>query len=120
MQRLRTAFFDNLILASGGADGITLTLTPGQATAKEDGVIITSVYAAMKVDAAPGRVVFVDPNGALFNGRPSWELAQQYQAASFVWDGEGWNVLAFPNPSRRPVNSRLASPAEPSSQPLTR
>jgi len=106
---------DNLILARGGDDGITLTLTPGQAVQGES--LITG-YAAMKVDAGKGAVVFVDPKGALFNGQPSWELARQWEWATFLWDGDGWNVLA--NRPRRLVNSRAASPAEPSSQPLTR
>lgn len=113
MQRHRSAFgFENLIHAIGGVDGIVLTLSRDQVT-REDGAVVTTVYSAVKADAGPGPVVFVDPNGALFNGRPSWDLTQQYQGATFFWDGEGWNVLAFPNPLRRPsVNSGAVSSLE--------
>jgi hypothetical protein len=121
MQRGRSAFgFDNMIHAIGGdADGIVLTLTPEQVT-REDGVIMTSVYSAMKVDSGPGPVVLVDPKGALLNGQPKWELRRQYEWAILVWDGVAgaWDVLA--DRASRLSNSRVASSAEPSPQPSTR
>jgi hypothetical protein len=120
MQRRRSTFgFDNMIQAIGGADGIVLTLTPDQAT-REDGVIITSVYSAMKVDSGPGPVVLVDPKGALLNGQPEWKLRHQYEWALFVWDGAAgvWDVLT--NRASKLSNSRIASSEEPSPQPSTR
>jgi hypothetical protein len=108
MQRDGAFGFGNFIHAIGGECGIALTLTPDQVT-REDGAIITSVYAAMKVDAGPGPVIFVDPKGALFNGKPSWELRRQYQWAIFVWDGAVWNVLE--NRASMLRNSKAASSA---------
>jgi len=99
MKRFWSPFgLDNLILATGGACGITLTLTPSYVE-REDGATITSVYAAMKVDQGAGVVVFVDPKGALFNGQASWRLAHQHEFAIFIWDGSGWHVCTMPKRS---------------------
>jgi len=83
------------IKATGGAAGIVLTLTPaifatGDPTSP---TYLYQTYFATKDDAAAGLVSFVDPNGALFNGQPSWDLVNQYQWAIFVWDGIGWHVI---------------------------
>lgn len=83
------------IKATGGALGITLTLTPaiyatGDPTSP---TYLYQTYYAMKDDAAAGIVSFVDPNGAVFNGQPSYDLVNQYQWAIFVWDGIGWHVI---------------------------
>jgi hypothetical protein len=94
MKRFQATFgLNNLLRAVGGADGITVTLTPHCAV-REDGALVTSVYAAAKVDAGPGAVVFVDPKGALFNGHASWRLDRQHQWAVFVFNGSDWDVFA--------------------------
>jgi hypothetical protein len=83
------------IKATGGAGGITLTLTPG-ATPTGDPTNprwLYEVYYAMKDDAAAGIVSLIDPNGALFNGQPWYDLTNQYQWAIATWDGIGWHVI---------------------------
>lgn len=96
MKRFRSAFgLNNLLRAVGGSDGITITLMP-HCVAREDGTIITSVYAAVKSDAGPGAVVFVDPKGALFNGHANWRLDRQHDWAIFAFNGDSWDVFANP------------------------
>jgi hypothetical protein len=85
----------DFVKATGGAGGITLTLTPaiyptGNPT---NPVFLYQTYYAMKDDVAAGVITFVDPNGAMFNGQSSYVLNNQYQWAIFVWDGIGWHVL---------------------------
>jgi hypothetical protein len=85
----------DFIAATGGAGGITLTLTPVIYPTGSPGSprMLLSVYYAIKSDAAAGVVIFIDPNGALFNGQSSYELTDQYQWAIFCWNGVGWDVL---------------------------
>jgi hypothetical protein len=75
---------------------------------------------AMKVDAGPGPVVVVDPGGALFNGRSSWKLVEQWEWALFLWDADAgvWDVLA--NRASMLSNSKAASSEQPCSQPSAR
>jgi hypothetical protein len=85
----------DVIKATGGAGGITLTLTPaidptGDPT---NPTYLYQVYYAKKDDAAAGAITFVDPNNALFNGQPSWQLTNQHQWAIFIWNGVGWDVM---------------------------
>jgi hypothetical protein len=85
----------DLIKATGGAGGITLTLTAGITPTGNPAApdFLYQVYYARRDDAGAGAVVFVDSKGALFNGQASWELLDQYQWAIFIWDGTGWNVI---------------------------
>jgi hypothetical protein len=86
----------DVIRGTGGAGGITLTLTPASYVVQASGAVTITVYQsyqAMKVDAGVGPVTFVDPNGALFNGQSSWDLVDQYQWATFAWNGTGWEVF---------------------------
>jgi hypothetical protein len=95
---------DNLIRAHGGS---TLSLARNRSTL------------AMKVDAGSGPAVFVDPGGALFNGRSSWKLIDQWEWAIFLWDADvgAWDVLAN---RASMLNSKAASSEQPCSQPSTR
>jgi len=97
--------FDNVIRATGGS---TLSLAQNRSTL------------AMKVDAGSGPVVFVDPKGALFNGRSSWKLRAQWEWAIFLWDADAgvWDVLA--NRASILSNSKDASSEQSCSQPSAR
>jgi hypothetical protein len=96
---------DNMIRATGGS---TLSLARNRSTL------------AMKVDAGSGPAVFVDPEGALFNGRNSWKLIEQWEWAIFLWDADAgvWDVLA--NRASMLSNSKAASSEQPCSQPSAR
>src|SRR5579864_6811075 len=85
----------DFIKATGGAGGITLTLTPSSTPTGDptNPRVLYQTYYAMKYDAAAGAITFIDPNSALFNGQPSWVLNNQYQWAIFIWDGVGWHVI---------------------------
>jgi hypothetical protein len=85
----------DVIRASGGAGGITLTIAANAYQAQPaSGVTVTAyeTFKAIKVDAAVGAVTFLDSNGALFNGASSYALVDQYQWAEFAWNGTGWDV----------------------------
>lgn len=83
------------IKATGGAGGITITLTPGIDASADptNPIFLYQVYHARKDDAAAGAITFVDLNGALFNRQPSWVLNNQDQWAIFIWNGTGWDVF---------------------------
>jgi hypothetical protein len=83
------------IKATGGAGGITLTLTPGSTPTGDptNPRWLYETYFAMKDDVAAGAITFVDPNGALFNGQSSYVMNNQFQWAIFQWDGISWHVI---------------------------
>ena len=85
----------DFIKAAGGSGGITLMLTRGvyPTGSPASPTFLYQTYYARRDDAGAGAVVFVDSNGALFNGQASWELLDQYEWAIFIWDGTGWNVI---------------------------
>jgi hypothetical protein len=85
----------DLIRAIGGTAGIVLTLTPkiyltGSPAAPTS---LYQVYHAIKADSGLGLVSFVDPNGALFNGQPSYELLDQWQWVVMAWTGNSWDCF---------------------------
>jgi hypothetical protein len=86
----------DLIRATGGTSGITLTLTPQiyPTNSPQGPLALYQVYHAIKIDAGVGAVTFVDPNGALLNGYAYWELIDQWQWAIFMWNGTSWDVIS--------------------------
>ena len=87
-----------VIRAAGGAGGIVLTLTPPAYVVQQPGSVTVAVYQtyyAVRTDSGDGTnpVTFVDSTGALFNGRVSWSLINQYQCGIFCWNGTGWDVI---------------------------
>lgn len=85
----------DLIRATGGASGIILTLTQAiyPTNSPQGPLQLYQVFHAMKVDAGVGVVSFIDALGALFNGQSSYDLANQYQWAIFMWNGVSWDVM---------------------------
>lgn len=77
---------DDVILATGGAGGITLTLpAPGTVTGQP--------FIIKKVDSAAGFIT-INPNGAeTIDGQTSWQLVNQYQAVELMSDGTNWQVM---------------------------
>jgi hypothetical protein len=85
----------DVIRATGGAGGITLTLSPAiySTNSPQGPLFLCQVYYALKIDAGVGIITFVDPNGALFNGQSSYILINQWQWAIFMWNGTTWDVI---------------------------
>ena len=85
----------DFIKAVGGAAGIVLTLTghsfpTGKPTSP---LVLFQVHQAVRIDAGAGEVTFIDSSGALFNGASTYDLVNQYQWATFIWDGSNWTVI---------------------------
>ncbi|MGH8895493.1 MAG: hypothetical protein ACRDZ4_00375, partial [Egibacteraceae bacterium] len=82
---------DDILLGTGGAGGITLTL-PTAAS------MFRRVLTVVKVDAAAGAVT-VDGSGAeTIDGALSVLIASQYESVDFYSDGASWHVLATAGP----------------------
>lgn len=80
---------DIVVLATGGAGGITLTL-PAVAAAQH------KVYAVFKVDAGAGAVSVDAAGSETINGSSSaYALASQWDGAVFFCDGTQWVAGAF-------------------------
>jgi hypothetical protein len=85
----------DLIRAIGGSLGIVLTLTPMIYNTGSPGkpVRLYQVYYGIKIDAGAGMVSFLDPNGALFNGQPGYDLIDQWQSVIMGWTGSSWDCF---------------------------
>ena len=75
--------------------GIVLTLAghsfpTGKPTSP---LVLFQVHQAVRIDAGAGEVTFIDSSGALFNGASTYDLVNQYQWATFIWDGSNWTVI---------------------------
>lgn len=79
---------DQVILATGGAGGITINL-PAAATATY------KTYVIKKVDSGGPGAVTIDPAGAeKVDGAATLALAAQYDSVMIVCDGTNWFVVA--------------------------
>lgn len=77
---------DDVVLATGGAGGITLTLPSPSTNANRS-------YCIKKVDSAAG-IVTINPNAAeTIDGQASYQLVNQYQYVELLSDGTNWQVI---------------------------
>ncbi|GAB4434129.1 MAG: hypothetical protein Kow00120_00250 [Anaerolineae bacterium] len=77
---------DIVIVATGGASGITLTL-PGAANSPY------KVYLVIKADAGAGAVTLDGEGSETINGAATYALSAQWKAALVWCDGAAWYVL---------------------------
>lgn len=80
------ALTEDVVLATGGAGGITLTLPSAVGRSG-------AIFDIVKVDAGAGAVT-VDGNGAeTINGATTYSLSNQWDSVTIISDGTNWVVL---------------------------
>ena len=77
---------DQIVFATGGIAGITLTL-PNPALFRNQSLSIK------KVDAGAGAVTIVPFGAETIDGAPSASLPAQYQSVPLFSDGTNWHIL---------------------------
>jgi len=77
---------DQVILATGGASGITLN--PPEAASSQYQVITV-----LKVDAGAGAVTLDGIGSDMINGAGTYALSTQWQGATLWCDGTAWYVI---------------------------
>ncbi len=75
-----------VILATAGASGITLTLPTAVGT--------TRSYRIKRVDAGAGNVTIATTSSQTIDGETTYILVQQWQHVTLVSDGANWIILA--------------------------
>src|SRR6202167_3353383 len=77
---------ETIILAYGGASGITINLPIGIPAG------INRAFTIKKMDATNGTVVS-DALVSLIDGSSAYELFNQFQFVKIIWDGNLWDVI---------------------------